>query len=525
MTRECEVLLGLGPSKAPVDFVLPDMAQSLAATLRDMDIPALGINANRSSWSGAAAQAVGEFNDEEFLQTDLEQMRRAYGLPGPAPKISIEGRHRWRGQTTFGNAGEGSLDLQVITTVAPNVPTSWWSIKPFDMDGFMLAYVVQVNDHASPPLVHSISWGDAEAIFPPVIIQRLDYELMKLALRGITVLISSGDNGNSAINSGCLFISDVVGSSPWVTSVGATMTSLDSAPYCLSREFQESMGVCVERGAATCSVMAGALITSSGYWSVYRGRPAYQDAAVEEYLQTSPCTICPTNGAGEGKARPVAPCHYVNGDGGCALEVLARTRRGAPDISGPGHNFLVMVNGSIVSVDGTSASAPALAAMVSLLNEEQRRRGKPPLGFLNPWLYSIYATRPDAFVDVVVGDTGSTEEERCAWGWKAGPGWDPATGLGVPRFTALRELLPDASAPSTTVGATALNQVERPPRGPMGGGLGWPVALALAAVTVGASGALGLPRRLRELLRSGGPPGGAARWHGVARPLLEAGSS
>ena len=49
--------------------------------------------------------------------------------------------------------------------------------------------------------------------------------------------------------------------------------------------------------------------------------------------------------------------------------------------------FEVLVNRSVFSFDGTSASAPALAALISRLNGEQLRRGRPPLGLLNPWLY------------------------------------------------------------------------------------------------------------------------------------------
>merc|ERR1712203_1112062 len=96
--------------------------------------------------------------------------------------------------------------------------------------------------------------------------------------------------------------------------------------------------------------------------------------------------------------------------------------------------------------DGTSASSPAFAAMVSLLNEERRRQGKPPLGFLNPWLYSAHSQDAGAFLDVVVGDTGSNELDSCASGFRAAPGWDPATGLGVPQFDTLRRLLPASSA-------------------------------------------------------------------------------
>ncbi len=47
----------------------------------------------------------------------------------------------------------------------------------------------------------------------------------------------------------------------------------------------------------------------------------------------------------------------------------------------------VLVNRSVYSYDGTSASAPALAALISRLNGLQSERGEPPLGLLNPWLY------------------------------------------------------------------------------------------------------------------------------------------
>ncbi|CAE7933282.1 TPP1, partial [Symbiodinium necroappetens] len=151
-----------------------------------------------------------------------------------------------------------------------------WGVDPLSMDGFMLAYAVQVNDHPDPPLVHSISWGDAEALYPPIFIQRLDYELLKLALRGITVIVASGDNGNSAVGTDCDFLPDLVGTSPWVTSVGATMPSLESQPYCAARSFQDEFGECVEPGQVVCSTSEGALITSSGYFSIYRSRPRYQ---------------------------------------------------------------------------------------------------------------------------------------------------------------------------------------------------------------------------------------------------------
>ena len=42
-------------------------------------------------------------------------------------------------------------------------------------------------------------------------------------------------------------------------------------------------------------------------------------------------------------------------------------------------------------ISGTSAAAPTFAGIVTLLNDASISAGKPPLGFLNPMLYSIGA--------------------------------------------------------------------------------------------------------------------------------------
>jgi tripeptidyl-peptidase-1 len=38
-------------------------------------------------------------------------------------------------------------------------------------------------------------------------------------------------------------------------------------------------------------------------------------------------------------------------------------------------------------VGGTSASTPVVAGAIALLNDELLAAGKPPMGFLNPWIY------------------------------------------------------------------------------------------------------------------------------------------
>ena len=68
--------------------------------------------------------------------------------------------------------------------------------------------------------------------------------------------------------------------------------------------------------------------------------------------------------------------------------------------------------------EGTSASSPVFASMVSLVNDRLLNAGKPPLGFLNPLLYSDKATA--MFNDITEGSNpgcGTT-------GFAAVQGWD-----------------------------------------------------------------------------------------------------
>jgi len=113
--------------------------------------------------------------------------------------------------------------------------------------------------------------------------------------------------------------------------------------------------------------------------------------------------------------------------------------RGFPDVSAFGSNVLISSSGSIFGVGGTSCSSPIWAGIITLLNDVCLGKGKPPLGFLNPLLYQIWAARPSAFTDITVGDNICTEGgcSSSCYGFTCAVGWDPVTGLGTPVFTEL----------------------------------------------------------------------------------------
>ena len=101
------------------------------------------------------------------------------------------------------------------------------------------------------------------------------------------------------------------------------------------------------------------------------------------------------------------------------------TGRAYPDLSCIGQVFPTIWNGSTHGLVGTSGSSPICAAVFALLNDALITEGRPPVGFLNPWLY---ARGHKLFTDVTNGSSSGCNTT----GFPATPGWDAVTGWGTP---------------------------------------------------------------------------------------------
>lgn len=162
---------------------------------------------------------------------------------------------------------------------------------------------------------------------------------------------------------------------------------------------------------------------SSGGFSNKFARPAYQDAAVSQYLTTT----VGSNFSG-----------MFNASG-----------RAFPDVSTQSVNFRVINAGRDSALRGTSAAAPTFNGVVALLNTARIAAGLPTMGFMNPWLYSTNVSAAAAMNDVTTGtSTGCNGLTRfngqpngspviANAGWAAAAGWDAVTGLGTPDFNKL----------------------------------------------------------------------------------------
>lgn len=218
---------------------------------------------------------------------------------------------------------------------------------------------------------------------------------MKLAAQGVTVFVSSGDDGVMNFQCADAYEPSFPATAPYVTAVGATQGP--------------------ENGKAeiACTSDQGGLITTGGGFSASFSLPDWQKDSVSAWLAQDAAL-----GAG-----------YASG-------------RGYPDVSSLGHNYQVVIGGSLYQVSGTSASAPVVAAQASLVNSKLIAAGKNAgLGFLNPTLYA----NPSAFNDITSGtnnccsggdSSGNPQDPGTVTcytdvGFKATAGWDPLTGLGT----------------------------------------------------------------------------------------------
>ena len=152
-----------------------------------------------------------------------------------------------------------------------------------------------------------------------------------------------------------------------------------------------------------------AMVTSGGGFSTYMERMSYQEDAVSAYLNS---------GVPLPRSKDFNP-----------------KNRGFPDVSAIGHNYVTVQNGFYYLVDGTSASTPLWAGIITRWNAYRMSKGLPSLGFINPLIYQMYADNPSSFIDITLGDNFCSETCCALEGYWAAPGWDAVSGLGTPNYS------------------------------------------------------------------------------------------
>jgi subtilase family serine protease len=251
--------------------------------------------------------------------------------------------------------------------------------------------------------VASIGWGLGEHFFTKAQVAQMHSVLLGAEAHHVTVVATSGGNGGfSDTWFGGTPVAEVSlpASDPLVLAVGSTTLMLNSYTGAYISETPLN-------GQAGPSEFAGA---SGGGFSHLYARPAYQDGV----------------------------------PGTSAM-------RGVPDVAGDADQqaglSIVFADGGRISVNpdqGTGAPTALWAGLVALADQYAHH----DLGFVNPALYRVArgVSYHTAFHDITTGSNIQTLPYPAGTaGYRARPGWDPATGWGSPDAQVLVPLLAQGS--------------------------------------------------------------------------------
>ncbi|KXJ86084.1 peptidase S8/S53 domain-containing protein [Microdochium bolleyi] len=273
-----------------------------------------------------------------------------------------------------------------------------------------------------PTNVVSVSYGSSG--MPDKYVRRQCHELMKLGLQGTTVISSSGDDGVGkpaycplGADGQPVFYTNMLAECPYALSVGSTE---------LNRPAGSQAGAYRPAFERLDEIATQAFASGGGFSNAFDA-PEWQRAAISKYFASTKLTF-------SGYDKPVENGNFTVVKG--VANRFYKHGRGYPDIAAVGDRQVVYVSGLWYRYGGTSLSAPVVASMVTLANEERLRRGKKAIGFFTPALYA----HPEVLHDITVGSNPGCNTT----GFPTAPGWDPVTGWGsliYPKFAALLQSL------------------------------------------------------------------------------------
>lgn len=286
------------------------------------------------------------------------------------------------------STGEVMLDVDVAGALGAGAKLAVY-FSTFDEKGLVDCLSKVVNDSANDPSVVSISWGWDEneafnnegVVWSAAAIQHCNQSFLAAAQLGITVCVSTGDDGSEAqMRDGRAHV-NFPATSPYVLAVGGTTLHVRKTAKGASN-VTETVWNDGPSGGGT-----------GGGVSDVTPRPAWQAGKV---------------------AASINPGHFAG--------------RAIPDVAAnadPATGYLTMSGGRMQIVGGTSASSPLWASLIARINASLGAR----VGNFNALLYSSFGPK-GVLRDVTSGDN---DVEGLLHGqYKAGPGWDACTGWGVP---------------------------------------------------------------------------------------------
>ncbi len=325
----------------------------------------------------------------------------------------------------------GANFRQIIPTNAYNVPAAqvanaygWWGEQSLDVaavhgsaPGADIVYIGSTDNGTSLDIalfnalynheadIVTNSYGFNGEGVPAGYAATYDQALMAGAAQGITVLFSSGDDGDLSAPNG-VATGSWPATSSYATGVGGTSLALTHADGSkseygwgtyrdyLAGALVNSAGSVTTTGLVTASALgytfdAFAFYSGSGGGiSLLEAQPTWQASVVPSALATT-LNLASGQAIAEPTAQRVSPDVAMVGDPYTGyLYGETFTIAGNP-ISDSGCTPISATQEYCEdSIGGTSLSSPLMAGVIAILNQKRLQSGKPLVGFANPLFYS-----------------------------------------------------------------------------------------------------------------------------------------
>ena len=280
---------------------------------------------------------------------------------------------------------EQALDVESSHSMAPGANIQFVGAQDCFDSSLLAAENTAISSGAS---VVSNSWGDAlgDLFTDAATKTAFDNTFMVAASTGVSILFSSGDDGDNFAISG-LAVPDYPATSPFVTAVGGTTLEVNASRSRLA-EYGWSTAKQTLCTPATAPPSCGSATTPAGQlaWQVgggggtsyYYTQPYYQAPVV-------PAALALRNEPLFGPV-PLRVIPDISMDADAQTGMLIGLTQTFPD----GTYYDQFKEG------GTSLASPLLAGVIA----DADQAAGLPLGFLNPVLYKAYLKTPSAFFDV-----------------------------------------------------------------------------------------------------------------------------
>jgi subtilase family serine protease len=363
---------------------------------------AYGVDATGLTGAGVTVGITDAFASPTIVE-DANRFSAQFGLPPLVPgsnftQIVHPGIYNV-GESILdpqGWYGEESLDVEWVHAMAPRAKIVYAGANNNEVP---LDHALENLIDANQVDVVTNSWGINGEYTAPGHVFAMEQAFMQAAAQGISVLFSSGDNGDVATRRGVAQAS-YPASSPWVTAVGGTSLGLRNLSGTKSEwgwgTYLSLLAGAVNQTGATVTGSAwnpwppGFLYGSGGGVSLHFPQPAYQQGVVPNALATSTTTASGQTITFSSPHRVVPDVSLVGDPNTGALYGQTYDVSGDPYIDagctqlGGGREYCLR------RIGGTSLSSPLFAGVLALVDQARGSR----VGFVNPALYAISPSAP-----------------------------------------------------------------------------------------------------------------------------------